>query len=116
MGAVIGSWVALVGGVLGAVCGLVFFAWATETVDLDDALMPIAESALGVEPPRSRIGRGERSTDELRADAAAASTHGDLPAAVVLWRRVMVREPADDRAPPAIRRLLSQLGDPEGAS
>lgn len=113
-GPTIGSWAALGAGVLGSLFGLVFFLWGTETANLDGALMPAFEKTFGVEPPRSSVGRGDVSADQLRQAAAEATARGDLPAAVVLWQRVKARVPADPRAAAAIAKLRTDLGDLEG--
>ena len=111
-----GSWASIaVAGAL-AVFGAAMFAWSTETANLDAALMPMFEKSFGRQPPRSSVGKGEPVVDELRRAAQQAADQGDMPRSVVLWKRVKAREPADPRASAAIAKMLSDLGDIEGAS
>jgi hypothetical protein len=108
---IVGSWVAVVVGGLGAVMGVVFAAWTSEAVAFDASLMPFAERSLGAEPPYSFVGRDEVEASDLRHQAEAKETAGDLPAAAVLWRRVLDRDPADVAAKAGLPRVLTALGD-----
>jgi len=109
---VAGSWVALVGGGLALVVGFTFFAWSTEVLSLDSALMPTFEKSFGVEPPRSSIRPPGPTDEELRKLATAAQERGDVPQAIVLWRRVKTRNPSDPLAQPALPKLRQELGEP----
>lgn len=111
MAMIVGSWVAVVVGGLGAVLGVVFAAWTSEAVDFDASLMPFAERSLGATPPYSFVGRDDVDASELRHQAEAKETAGDLPAAAVLWRRVLDRDPADVAAKAGLPRVLTALGD-----
>ena len=106
-----GSWAALVVGIAVAACGVTFAAWTTESANLDAALMPTFEHSFGIEPPHSTMGRGDSSAEELRSAATQAQADGDFPRAVVLWRRVKLRDATDPRALQLIPKLLSDLGD-----
>jgi predicted Zn finger-like uncharacterized protein len=111
MAMIVGSWIAVVVGGFGAVLGVVFAAWTSEAVDFDASLMPFAERSLGAEPPFSFVGRDDVEPSELRHQAEAKETAGDLPAAAVLWRRVLDRDPADIAARAGLPRVLTALGD-----
>jgi predicted Zn finger-like uncharacterized protein len=111
MAMIVGSWIAVVVGGLGAVMGVVFAAWTSEAVDFDASLMPFAERSLGATPPYSFVGRDDVDASELRHQAEAKETAGDLPAAAVLWRRVLDRDPADVAAKAGLPRVLTALGD-----
>lgn len=105
------SWVFVGLGAISAVGGVVFAAWTSEAIDLDATLMPIVEEKLGVQPPRSFIGRDDVEIDVLRRDAMAKESAGDLPAAAVLWRRVIARDDTDATAKTALPRVMTALGE-----
>ena len=105
------SWVFVGLGAISAVGGVVFAAWTSEAIDLDATLMPIVEEKLGVHPPRSFIGRDDVEIDVLRREAMAKESAGDLPAAAVLWRRVIARDDADATAKTALPRVMTALGE-----
>jgi predicted TPR repeat methyltransferase len=73
--------------------------------------MPIAEERLGVRPPYSFTGRDAPPLDELRRQAKAHEEAGDLPAAAVLWRRILAADAADATAKAALPRVLTALGE-----
>jgi predicted Zn finger-like uncharacterized protein len=112
LGATIGSWVAVGAGALVAAFGIVFWAWTTETANLDGALMPMFEQSFGKKPPHSTMKHPEE-VDELRNAATAAETAGDLPRAVVLWRRVQSLAPDDPRGAQHVAKNLTDLGETE---
>ncbi len=114
LGGVIASWLAVVAAAACAAAGVVFTLWTTERVDLDATLMPVFETTFGYHPPHSSVGADATGIDELKRAAEDAATNGDLPRAVVLWRRVKARAPSDPKAPAAIARLLTDLGDIQG--
>ena len=105
------SWVFLVVGAASAVGGVVFAAWTSEAIDLDARLMPVVERSLGVHPPFSFVGADDVPLDALRRDAMARESAGDLPAAVVLWRRVLARDADDATAKTALPRVMLALGE-----
>ena len=105
------SWVFLAVGAASAVGGVVFAAWTSEAIDLDARLMPVVERSLGVHPPFSFVGADDVPLDALRRDAMARESAGDLPAAVVLWRRVLARDADDATAKTALPRVMLALGE-----
>ena len=105
------SWVFLVVGAASAVGGVVFAAWTSEAIDLDARLMPVVERSLGVHPPFSFVGADSVPLDELRREATARESAGDLPAAVVLWRRVLARDADDATAKTTLPRVMLALGE-----
>jgi hypothetical protein len=111
MAAQAASWLFLLAGAATAGGGAVFAAWTSGAVDLDEKLMPLAEARLGVRPPYSFVGRDAPAVDELRRQAKAREDAGDLPAAAVLWRRILDIEPTDATAKTALPRVLTALGE-----
>ena len=111
MAMVAASWLVVVVGAFGAVFGVVFAAWTSEAIDLDASLMPAAERTFGAQPPYSFVGRDDEVLDVLLQQATAKETAGDLPAAVVAWRRVQGRDPEDAAAKIAVPRVLMALGE-----
>jgi predicted Zn finger-like uncharacterized protein len=105
------SWVFLAVGAVSAVGGVVFAAWTSEAIDLDARLMPVVERSLGVHPPFSFVGADDVPVDALRREAMARESAGDLPAAVVLWRRVLARDADDATAKTALPRVMMALGE-----
>ncbi len=105
------SWLFLAIGAASAVGGVVFAAWTSEAIDLDARLMPVVERTLGVHPPFSFVGADDVPLDELRREAMATESAGDLPAAAVLWRRVLARDAADATAKTALPRVMMALGE-----
>ena len=111
MAMVAASWLVVAVGAFGAVFGVVFAAWTSEAIDLDASLMPAAERTFGAKPPYSFVGRDDVAMDVLRQQATAKETAGDLPAAVVAWRRVQNRDPEDAAARTAVPRVMTALGE-----
>lgn len=105
------SWLGLVVALAAAAGGVAFFAWSVEAADLDGSMMPRFERTFGVEPPYSRTGRDVVSIEDLRRDAAEASTRGDISSAIVLWSRARALQPNDLRAVAEIARLRAELED-----
>jgi hypothetical protein len=105
------SWAFVLMSAATAVGGAVFAAWTSGAIDLDDRLMPLAEEHLGVRPPYSFTGRDAPPLDDLRRQAKAREDAGDLPAAAVLWRRVLDADAGDATAKAALPRVLTALGE-----
>lgn len=103
------SWLALVLTAAGAVGGVVFAAWTSESLNLDATLMPLAEKHLGALPPHSTIGRDDVPVDVLRQQAKATEAKGDLAGAAVAWQKVLARDPTDPTAKSALPRVQSLL-------
>lgn len=103
-----GSWIGLAAGVVVFLGGSLMWAWTTEAVALDSALMPVAR-ALGA---GERPGTGALDVDQLRRTAVEAADRHDLPAAIVAWRRVKAASDASDRRPSeALAKMLVALGE-----
>ena len=111
LAAQVASWLFLLASAASAGAGALFAAWTSGAVDLDERLMPLAEAHLGVRPPYSFVGRDEPAVDELRRQAKAREDAGDLPAAAVVWRRILDHEPTDATAKTALPRVLTALGE-----
>jgi hypothetical protein len=109
---VLASYAALGAGALVFLIGFTFFAWSTELLPLDRALQPFFERTFGVEPARSMLGPPPPSEEELRRLASAAEARGDVPSAIVLWRRTKVRNPAHPLAAQQLPKLRQSLGEP----
>lgn len=91
------------------VVGITFAAWTSESLDLDEALMPVFESNFHVAPPLSFI--AEVSVDELRNTAQTIEAKNDLAGAIVAWRGLQAHDPADLKASAALTRLMALLGE-----
>ena len=109
------SWILLAASVALFVVGGTLWSWSAEMVALDAALMPLCERHLGCRPPLSFVGDGTTVAD-LRHSAGEASDAGDIPAAIVLWKRVKAREAKDagHATDAIIAKLLADLDDSEG--
>ncbi len=105
------SWVVVVVGAVSAVAGAVFAGWTSESLDLDATLMATAEEKLDVRPPASFVGKDDVAIDELRREAKAKEDDGDLPAAAVLWQRVLDRDQTDAIAKAALPRVMTAMGE-----
>lgn len=107
-GAVASSWAALgLGGVV-FLGGALTWAWTTEALPLDGALMPVARALFSAERPAD----APVDVDAARRLAIEAAEKRDLPAAIVAWRRVKDHSPDTDRRPSeAIAKNLVDLGE-----
>ncbi|MCC7070425.1 MAG: zinc-ribbon domain-containing protein [Deltaproteobacteria bacterium] len=104
----LGSWIGLSAGALVFLGGTLTWAWTTEALPLDAALMPVARALTSAERP----GTGAHDVDQIRRAAAEAADHHDLPAAVVAWRRAKALSDASDRRPSeALAKMLVALGE-----
>ena len=107
-GAVAASWATLVLGAATFLCGSLTFAWTTEALPLDSALMPVARALCSAERPAGK----PLDVDPIRRAAIEASAGKDLPAAVIGWRRVKAQSDAGDRRPSeALAKMLVELGE-----
>lgn len=106
--AVIGSWAALAAGGLLFLFGALTWAWASEALPLDGALLPVARALFSAERP----GLAPVEADLLRRAAIEATERKDLPTAVVAWRRVKAVSDETDRRPSeALAKMLVALGE-----
>ncbi|MBI1949005.1 MAG: zinc-ribbon domain-containing protein [Deltaproteobacteria bacterium] len=106
--AVIGSWAALGAGAFVFLCGSLTWAWTSEALPLDGALMPVARALFSAERP----GEAALDAEALRRAASEATARKDLPAAIVAWRRVKpISDETDRRPSEALAKMLVALGE-----
>ena len=97
------SYAVLTASAAAMVVGITFAAWTSESLDLDETLMPVFESNFQVAPPLS--------LDELRNTAQTIEAKKDLAGAIVAWRGLQAHDPADLKASAALTRLMALLGE-----
>lgn len=105
---VVASWGALSLGSLVFLGGALTWAWSSEALPLDGALMPVARSVFGAQGPAEL----PLDPEQVRRTAIEATERKDLPASIVAWRRVKgLGDEGDRRASEALAKLLVELGE-----
>ena len=107
-GGVATSFGALALGLVVFLSGALTWAWTSEALPLDGALMPVARSLFGAQGPAER----PLDAELVRRAAIEATERKDLPSAIVGWRRVKgLGDEGDRRASEALAKLLVVLGE-----